>query len=160
NARTGSGGLGSGIIIDNKGYILTNNHVVNGFDKIDVTTADGTAASATVVGTDPGNDLAVVKVNMSSDKLKAANLGDSDQARIGDVVIAVGNPFSLDGSVTEGIISGNGRTLQGGTGRPLRQLLQSDAAINPGNSGGALFDRSGNVVGITTAIENPSGQDV
>src|SRR6185369_3605194 len=101
NARNGSGGLGSGIVIDNKGYILTNNHVVNGFDKIDVTTTDGTAAAATVVGTDPGNDLAVVKVDMPADKLKAATLGDSDQSRVGDVVIAVGNPFSLDGSVTE-----------------------------------------------------------
>src|SRR4051794_26209207 len=84
NTRNGSGGLGSGIVIDNKGYILTNNHVVNGFDKIDVTTADGTATAATVVGTDPGNDLAVVKVDMPADKLKPATLGDSDQARVGD----------------------------------------------------------------------------
>jgi serine protease Do len=159
-SRTGSGGLGSGIVLDSKGYILTNNHVVNGFDRIDVTLSDGTAASATVVGTDPGNDLAVVKVNLAADKLKPATLGDSDQARIGDLVVAVGNPFSLDGSVTEGIISGQGRTLSGGTGRPLRQLIQSDAAINPGNSGGALFDRNGSVIGITTAIENPSGQNV
>jgi serine protease Do len=160
SSRSGSGGLGSGIVIDNKGFILTNNHVVKGFDKIDVTLSDGTASPATVVGTDPGNDLAVIKANLPADKLKAAVLGDSDQTRPGDLVVAVGNPFSLDGSVTEGIISGQGRTLSGGTGRPLRQLIQSDAAINPGNSGGALFDRNGNVIGITTAIENPSGQDV
>jgi len=124
SSTRGGGGLGSGIVLDTRGFILTNNHVIKGFDKLDVTLADGTAAQATVVGTDPGNDLAVIKANLPADKLKPATLGDSDQTRSGDLVVAVGNPFSLDGSVTEGIISGLGRTLSGGTGRPLRQLLQ------------------------------------
>ncbi len=160
STRSTSGGLGSGIVFDKQGLILTNNHVVRGFDILDVTFSDNTSVAATVVGTDPGNDLAVIKVSVSADKLKAAVLGDSDKVRIGDFVIAVGNPFSLDGSLTQGIVSGIGRTLGGGSGRPLRQLIQSDAAINPGNSGGALFNKRGEVIGITTAIENPSGENV
>jgi S1-C subfamily serine protease len=100
----------------------------------------------------------VVKVDVAADKLQPAVLGDSDKARIGELVIAVGNPLNLAGSVTEGIVSGLGRTLSGGAGRPLRQLIQSDAAINPGNSGGALFNKNGEVIGITTAIDNPDGE--
>ncbi len=158
SSRTGAGGIGSGIVIDKQGHILTNNHVVSGFDTLDVTFADGNSYAAKVVGTDPGNDLAVVQVDVPSDKLQAAVLGDSDKIRIGELAIAVGNPLNLSGSVTEGIVSGLGRTLTGGTGRPLRQLIQSDAAINPGNSGGALFNRNGEVIGITTAIDNPDGE--
>ncbi len=157
----GSSGLGSGIVLDNKGDILTNYHVVQGFNQLDVTFGDGTSVPGKVIGTDPGDDLAVVQVSVDPNELKPAVLGDSDKVRPGDAVMAVGNPFGIDGSVTEGIVSGLGRQLQGTNGaRPLRQLIQSDAAINPGNSGGALFDMNGQVVGITNAIENPSGESV
>jgi S1-C subfamily serine protease len=162
NARDGgsnSGGVGSGIVLDKDGHILTNNHVVGSFDSIDVVLFDGTAASATVVGRDPGNDLAVIRADLPADQLVPATFGDSDAIRAGEFVIAVGNPFDLEGSVTEGIVSGIGRSLQG-SGRPLRQLIQSDAAINPGNSGGGLFNAAGEVIGVTTAIENPSGDRV
>jgi S1-C subfamily serine protease len=155
-----SGGLGSGVVIDKDGHILTNNHVIANFDAIDVTLADGTTSTATVVGQDIGNDLAVIKANIPADKLKPAVLGDSDAIRVGETVIAVGNPFDLEGTVTQGIVSGIGRSLNEGGGRPLRQLIQADAAINPGNSGGALFNGKGEVIGITTAIENPSGDRV
>ncbi len=158
-SNSSAGGVGSGIVLDKDGYILTNNHVVDGYDVFDVVLADGTTAPAAVVGTDPGNDLAVIKADIPADKLVPATFGDSDAIRAGEFVIAVGNPFDLEGSVTEGIVSGIGRSLQG-NGRPLRQLIQSDAAINPGNSGGALFNAAGEVIGITTAIENPSGDRV
>ena len=160
SSNSNSGGVGSGIVLDKEGHVLTNFHVIEGFDQIDVILWDGTAATAVVVGTDPGNDLAVLKAEAPADKLQPATLGDSDAIRAGEFVIAVGNPFDLEGSVTEGIVSGIGRSLGGGTGRPLRQLIQADAAINPGNSGGALFNAAGEVIGITTALENPSGDRV
>jgi S1-C subfamily serine protease len=153
-------GLGSGIVLDKQGNILTNNHVIQGFTQIDVTFYDGTSVAATVVGRDAGNDLAVIKVDVSADKLQPAKLGESSKVRVGEMVIAIGNPFGREASVSEGIVSGLGRTLSGGTGKPLRQLIQSDAAINPGNSGGALFNARGEVIGITTAIENTSGANV
>ena len=157
----GSSGLGSGLVLDKQGHILTNYHVVQGFDQLDVTFADGAAVRASVVGADPGNDLAVLKVDAPAGELTPAVLGDSLKVRVGELVIAVGNPFGIDGSVTQGIVSGVGRTLSGSNGaRPLRQLIQSDAAINPGNSGGALFNTRGEVIGITSAIENPSGERV
>jgi S1-C subfamily serine protease len=159
-ARAGTGGLGSGVVIDRQGHILTNNHVIEGASQIDVTLGDGTAARAQVVGTDPGNDLAVIKADLPADRLRPVKLGDSSKIRVGEFVIAVGNPFGIEGSVTEGIVSGVGRTLAGGAGRPLRQLIQSDTAINPGNSGGGLFNSRGELIGITTAIENPSGDRV
>ncbi|MPZ47747.1 MAG: PDZ domain-containing protein [Dehalococcoidia bacterium] len=159
-ARAGMGGLGSGVVIDKEGHILTNNHVIDGASQIDVTLIDGLAARAEVVGADPGNDLAVIKVDLPSDQLEPASLGDSSAVRAGEFVIAVGNPFGIEASVTEGIVSGIGRTLSSGGGRPLRQLIQSDAAINPGNSGGGLFNSRGELIGITTAIENPSGDRV
>ncbi len=154
-------GVGSGIVIDKQGHILTNNHVVNGFDSLDAVFVDGSSASAKVIGTDPGNDLAIIQVNVPADSLSPATLGDSDALRVGDFVMAVGNPFGLQGgaSATEGIVSALGRSLDEG-GRPLRKLIQSDAAINPGNSGGALFNGRGEVIGVTSAIENPSGERV
>jgi S1-C subfamily serine protease len=159
NARTGAGGIGSGIILDKQGHILTNNHVVNGFNSLDVVFADGNSYAAKVVGTDPGNDLALIQVNGApSDELVPAVLGDSDKIKVGQLAVAVGNPLNLSGSVTQGIVSGIGRTLNGNGGRPLRQLIQSDAAINPGNSGGALFNAQGEVIGITTALDNPNGE--
>jgi S1-C subfamily serine protease len=160
NSRTGSAGIGSGVVLDKDGYILTNNHVIDGFDTLDVTLADGTSAAARVVGKDPGNDVAVIKIDIDSNKLTPAKLGDSSNVRIGEMVLAIGNPFGREGSVTEGIVSGLDRRLDGGNARPLRQLIQTDAAINPGNSGGGLFNAKGEVIGITTAIENPSGDRV
>jgi S1-C subfamily serine protease len=159
-AGLNAGGVGSGIVLDTEGHVLTNYHVVQNFDVIDVVLADGTAGSAVLVGADPGNDLAVLKADIPADQLSPATFGDSDAIRTGEFVIAVGNPFDLEGSVTQGIVSGIGRSLGSGTGRPLRQLIQSDAAINPGNSGGAMFNAAGEVIGITTAIENPSGDRV
>src|SRR3972149_6506202 len=158
---TRSSGLGSGVVLDKQGHILTNYHVVQGFDQLDVTFADGSAVRASVVGADPGNDLAVLKVDAPAGSLTPAVLGDSLKVRGGVLVIAVGNPFGIDGSVTQGIVSGVGRTLSGSNGaRPLRQLIQSDAAINPGHSGGALFNTRGEGIGTTSAIENPSGERV
>ena len=153
-----SEGLGSGIVLDNEGHILTNFHVVNGFDQVTVTFADGTVAGAAVVGTDPGNDVALVKTEAGLAALRPATLGDSAAVQIGSVVAAVGNPFGLDGTFTTGVISGLNRTLpSSANGRPIRGLLQTDTAVNPGNSGGALFNLRGEVIGINTAIENPGG---
>ena len=157
SSRTNVGGTGSGIVIDKQGHILTNNHVVRGFDILDVTLSDGSSYAAKVLGTDSGNDIAVIQIDAPTEKLQPAVLGDSDKIRVGELVIAVGNPLNLTGSVTQGIVSGIGRTLSGGSARPLRQLIQSDAAINPGNSGGALFNKDGEVIGITTAIDNEDG---
>ncbi len=152
-----SEGLGSGIILDTSGDILTNYHVVSGANQLQVTLFDETSATATVVGTDPTGDLAVIKADFSGVTLTPATLGDSDSIRIGESVIAIGNPFGLDGTVTEGIVSGLDRTLAEQQNMPLRALIQTDAAINPGNSGGPLVNLNGEVIGIDTAIENPSG---
>ncbi|HEX5479254.1 MAG TPA: trypsin-like peptidase domain-containing protein [Dehalococcoidia bacterium] len=151
-------GLGSGIVLDTQGHILTNNHVVEGSNTVQVTFVDGTTAQADVVGTDPGDDLAMVKVNADQKELHPAKLGNSDSVKVGNVVAAIGNPFGLEDSFTTGVISGLNRTLSSGSdGRPLRNLLQTDAAVNPGNSGGALINTSGEIIGINTAIENPGG---
>lgn len=151
-------GLGSGIVLDTDGHILTNYHVVNGSTTVTITFADGTTAQANVVGKDPGNDVAVVKTDADKSELHPAKLGNSDDMKVGNVVAAIGNPFGLEGTFTTGVISGLDRTLPSGNdGRPMRNLLQTDAAVNPGNSGGALFDMQGEVIGINTAIENPGG---
>lgn len=151
-------GLGSGIVIDGEGNILTNNHVVRGFDQVTVTFSDGTVATGNVVGSDPGNDIAMVQVSVDASVLKPAKLGDSGAVRVGETVAAVGNPFGLDGTFTTGVISGTERTLASSSaGRPIRNLLQTDTAVNPGNSGGALFNLRAEVIGINTAIENPNG---
>ncbi len=154
-----SGGLGSGIVLDTDGHILTNYHVVTGFDTVTVTFSDDTVVQGNVVGKDPGDDVAVVQVKVrDSSVLKPATLGDSSAVKIGSVVAAIGNPFGLDGSFTTGVISGLDRTLPSSSdGRPIRGLLQTDTAVNPGNSGGALFNLQGEVIGINTAIENPGG---
>lgn len=158
--RSGSGGTGSGIVLDKDGHIITNYHVVQGFDQISVSLSDGSSRTATVVGTDPGDDLAVVKIDASGLNLTPVKLGDSTQTRIGDTVLAIGNPLDLEATLTEGVISGVGRVLNGGANaRPLRELIQTDTAINPGNSGGGLFNLDGQLIGITNAIENPTGQE-
>ena len=147
------GGIGSGVIIDNSGIILTNHHVVTGGGDVMVRTHDGSEFVATNVWTDPKSDLAVVKIDASSD-LVAATLGDSDQVEIGDWVLALGQPFGLESTVTAGIISAKHRGI-GITDR--ENFLQTDAAINPGNSGGPLVNLRGEVVGINTAIHSRSG---
>jgi putative serine protease PepD len=162
NGRFGqSEGSGSGVIIDQQGFILTNYHVVSGADSLEVTLADGSALPATVMGTDPGNDLAVVHIDPPAAGLTAARLGDSDKLLVGDPVFALGNPFGLENTFTEGIVSAVGRTYSPGSGtRPLRNMIQTDAAVNPGNSGGPLANCYGEVVGINTLLENPTGQSV
>ncbi|MGL4436709.1 MAG: trypsin-like peptidase domain-containing protein [Giesbergeria sp.] len=146
-------GLGSGVIVSPDGYILTNNHVVEGADEIDVTLSDSRRARARIVGTDPETDLAILKVEL--DKLPVIVLGNSDELAVGDVVLAIGNPFGVGQTVTSGIVSALGRSQLGIN--TFENFIQTDAAINPGNSGGALVDVNGNLLGINTAIYSRSG---
>jgi len=156
-----SGGSGSGIVIDGDGTILTNNHVVAGADSLEVRFSDGSVASATVVGRDPGNDLAVVRAERDGQELTVAPLGDSEQVRIGDPILALGNPFNLEGTLTQGIVSALDRTFAAsGNTRPIRNMIQIDAAVNPGNSGGPLINCQGEVIGVNTLLENPTGDNV
>ena len=148
-----SGGLGSGVIVSPSGYILTNNHVIDDADEIDVQLQDGRHASGKVIGTDPDSDLAVLKIEM--DKLPAIVWGNSDTVQVGDQVLAIGNPFGVGQTVTAGIISALGRNQLGIN--TFENFIQTDAAINPGNSGGALVDTAGNLLGINTAIYSQSG---
>ena len=146
-------GLGSGVIVSPDGYILTNNHVVEGADKIEVTLTDSRRARARVIGTDPDTDLAILKIEL--DKLPVIVLGNSDALDVGDQVLAIGNPFGVGQTVTTGIISALNRTETGIS--DSGSFIQTDAAINPGNSGGALVDVNGNLMGINTAIYSRSG---
>ena len=146
-------GLGSGVILSPDGYILTNNHVVESADEIEVTLTDSRRARAQIIGTDPDTDLAVLKIEM--DKLPVIVLGNSDQLAVGDQVLAIGNPFGVGQTVTSGIVSALGRTQLGIN--TFENFIQTDAAINPGNSGGALVDVNGNLMGINTAIYSRSG---
>ena len=151
-------GTGSGIIIDDQGHILTNNHVVDGATSLQVTLFDGSTVPGKLVGHDPANDLAIVKIDVDKSKLTVATLGDSSKLKPGQMAIAIGNPFDLDRTVTVGVISAVGRAYsESSNGRPIRNMIQTDAAINPGNSGGALLNSSGEVIGVTTAIESPTG---
>jgi putative serine protease PepD len=157
---SGGGGNGSGVIIRNDGYIVTNNHVVEDATSLNVTMADGTSAAATVVGTDPDTDLAVIKVRATG--LPVATMGRSNNIQVGDPVVAVGSPLGLQGTVTSGIVSALNRSLdipaRGGNGPVvLVNAIQTDAAINPGNSGGALVDRTGKLIGINSAIASTGG---
>ncbi|WP_077003163.1 S1C family serine protease [Variovorax sp. KK3] len=146
-------GLGSGVIVSTDGYILTNNHVVEGADEIDVTLNDSRHARGKVIGTDPDTDLAVLKIEL--DKLPVVVLGNSDNLQVGDQVLAIGNPFGVGQTVTSGIVSALGRNQLGIN--TFENFIQTDAAINPGNSGGALIDVNGNLEGINTAIYSRSG---
>ncbi|MCS7465056.1 Do family serine endopeptidase [Stieleria sp. ICT_E10.1] len=154
--RREESGMGSGVIVRSDGYILTNNHVVEGADELEVEFSDGRKAPGRIIGTDPQTDLAVVKVDRTD--LKAASLGNSDAIQVGDWVVAIGSPFGLDQTVTAGIISGKNR-IRGiiGDGAGFEDFLQTDAAINPGNSGGPLVNLRGELVGINTAIMSRSG---
>ncbi|GAB3546191.1 Do family serine endopeptidase [Noviherbaspirillum agri] len=145
--------LGSGVVVSPEGYVLTNNHVIETADEIEVALADGRKAVAKVVGTDPETDLAVVKINVEN--LPAITLGHAEAAKVGDVVLAIGNPFGVGQTVTMGIISALGRNHLGIN--TFENFIQTDAAINPGNSGGALIDAEGNLLGINTAIYSRSG---
>jgi len=155
-ASVTSRALGSGLILDSDGYIVTNNHVVEGADSVTVTLSDGHELEATIVGADPKTDLALLKV-VADEPLTSVDLGDSDSVRVGDWVLAVGNPFGLGGTATFGIISAIGRDIQSG---PYDNFLQIDAPINSGNSGGPVFDVSGKVIGVNTAIFSPNGGNV
>jgi serine protease Do len=151
-----SEGQGSGFLIDASGYIVTNNHVAGSADEITVTLQDGRKFEASLVGSDPRTDLALIKIDAGSD-LPYVAFGDSDDARVGDWVVAIGNPFGLGGTATAGIISARGRDIQSG---PYDDYLQLDAPINFGNSGGPVFNVAGEVVGVNTAIFSPNGGNV
>ena len=156
NEPESASGMGSGVIVRPDGYILTNNHVIEGADELSVELADGRKVQGEVVGTDPQTDLAVIKISLPG--LRAAPIGNSDEIQVGDWVVAIGSPFGLDQTVTSGIISGKNRR-QGiiADGNGLEDFLQTDAAINPGNSGGPLVNLRGELIGINTAILSRSG---
>jgi len=146
-------GLGSGVIVSPEGHILTNNHVIEDADDIEVVLADGRRAAAKVIGTDPDTDLALLKISL--DRLPVIVLGQSEQLQVGDIVLAIGNPFGVGQTVTSGIVSALGRNQLGIN--TFENFIQTDAAINPGNSGGALVDVNGHLMGINTAIYSRSG---
>ncbi len=152
-------GAGSGSIIDPKGYILTNYHVVEGAQQITVTMFDGKKYPAVFVGADPDNDIAIIKIKPDR-PLKPLKLGDSDTLQVGQKVFAIGNPFGLNSTLTTGIISALGRPLTTEEGRVIENVIQTDAPINPGNSGGPLLNTSGEMIGINTAIFTPSGGNI
>jgi Do/DeqQ family serine protease len=157
--RSGTGqsepqvGLGSGVIVSGDGYLLTNNHVIDGADDIEVMLADGRQARAKLVGTDPDTDVAVLKIAL--ERVPTIGFGDANRLQVGDVVLAIGNPFGVGQTVTSGIVSALGRNQLGIN--TFENFIQTDAAINPGNSGGALVDAAGNLLGINTAIYSRSG---
>ena len=153
-------GSGSGSIINAKGYILTNHHVVADAQKLEVTLADGSKWPAKLIGSDPDNDLAVIKIDAPKEKLKVVSMGDSKNLRIGQKVLAIGNPFGLQRTLTTGIISSLGRTIRSEAGTLIEDVIQTDAAINPGNSGGPLLNSDGEIIGINSAILSPSGGSV
>ena len=153
-------GSGSGSIIDTKGHILTNHHVVANAQKLEVTLADGSKWPAKLIGSDPDNDLAVIKIDVPKEKLKLIAMGDSKNLRVGQKVLAIGNPFGLQRTLTTGIISSLGRTIRSEVGTLIEDVIQTDAAINPGNSGGPLLNSEGEIVGINSAIISPTGGNV
>jgi S1-C subfamily serine protease len=155
------GGSGSGSIIDTRGYVLTNNHVIERATKVFINLADGSQFESTIVGTDPENDLAVLKFDPPPGmELRTIPYGDSSNLRVGQKVLAIGNPFALERTLTVGIVSGLGRPIQTGRRRIIRDMIQTDASINPGNSGGPLLDTRGRMIGINTMIYSPSGGSV
>jgi putative serine protease PepD len=153
-------GSGSGAILDPKGHILTNHHVVASAQKLEVALADGSRWPAKLIGSDPDNDLAVIKIDAPREKLKVIPMGDSKNLRIGQKVLAIGNPFGFDRTLTTGVISSVGRTIRSEVGTLIEDVIQTDAAINPGNSGGPLLNSEGEIIGINSAIISPSGGNV
>ena len=152
------GSMGSGFVYSDKGYIITNNHVVDDAGKVTVTFLDGESYTAKIIGTDPDLDLAVLKVEVGATFLQPIPMGDSSQLKVGEQITAIGNPFGLSGSMTSGIISQMGRLLPQDSGYSIPDVIQTDAAINPGNSGGPLLNMNGEVVGINTAIQSATGE--
>jgi S1-C subfamily serine protease len=150
-------GTGSGFIWDEQGYVVTNYHVIRGASRAKVTLADGTTKDGILVGADPDNDLAVLKIRAPQSKLSPLAVGTSGDLQVGQKVFAIGNPFGLDHTLTTGIISGLGREILSVTRRPIRDVIQTDAAINPGNSGGPLLDSAGRLIGVNTAIYSTTG---
>ncbi len=155
------GGSGSGSIIDTRGYILTNNHVIEKAYKVFINLADGSQYDGTIVGTDPENDIAVLKFDPPKGMdLKTIPFGDSRDLKVGQKVLAIGNPFALERTLTVGIVSGLGRPIQTSQNNIIRDMIQTDASINPGNSGGPLLDSMGKLIGMNTMIYSPSGGSV
>ncbi len=150
-------GSGSGFVWDKEGHVITNYHVIQGADKAQVTLADRTTWDATLVGAAPEKDLAVLKITAPRATLRPIPVGSSENLLVGQSVLAIGNPFGLDQTLTTGIISALGREIKSVSGTPIRDVIQSDAAINPGNSGGPLLNSSGELIGVNTAIYSPSG---
>ena len=150
-------GSGSGFVWDTLGHVVTNHHVVQGASQAVVRLADGRAFQAALVGSDPANDLAVLRIGVGVDRPPPLPIGTSADLRVGQSVFAIGNPFGLDWTLTTGIVSALERELRGERDRPIRGLIQTDAAINPGNSGGPLLDSAGRLIGVNTAIYSPSG---
>ena len=153
-------GSGSGSIIDTQGHILTNNHVIRDAQKLEVTLADGSKWAAKLVGTDPDNDLAVIRIDAPAEKLRPLPMGDTRKLQVGQKVLAIGNPFGLGLTLTTGIISSLGRNIRSEVGTMIEDLIQTDASINPGNSGGPLLNSDGEMIGINTAIVSPTGGSV
>lgn len=149
-------GSGSGFVYDTEGHIITNFHVIEEADEIQVTFADGITLAAEVVGSDPTYDLAVIKIDPNAYPSQLVTLGDSDALRVGQFVVAIGNPFGLEQTVTFGVISSLGRIIESPDGRFIGEAIQTDAAINPGNSGGPLLDLQGRVIGVNAQIVSPS----
>ncbi len=145
-------GEGSGFVVDTEGHIVTNNHVVAGTSELRVTFVDGTSVRATIVGTDPDSDLAVIKVDTPPESLRPILWGASDEVHVGQRAVAIGNPFGFENTLTSGIISGLSRSLPAVTGYRIPEIIQTDAAINPGNSGGPLLNSQGEVIGVNSAI--------
>lgn len=148
-------GAGSGFVVDRAGYIVTNDHVIDGAGDLRVTFADETTVPAQVIGRDPADDLAVIKVERPADQLQVLPIGNSTEIRIGDPALVIGNPFNLHNSLSVGVISALGRDRTSTNGHVMADLIQTDAAVNPGNSGGPLLDQQGRVVGILTQLESP-----
>ena len=149
-------GSGSGIIYDQAGHIITNYHVIEEASELLVTLSDGTTVPAAIVGADPSNDLAVLKVDVAPELLHPIPLGESGDLRVGQFVVAIGNPFGYERTVTVGVVSALGRVIESPDQRFIGEIIQTDAAINPGNSGGPLLDLTGQIIGVNTAIFSPS----
>lgn len=150
-------GTGTGFVWNKQGYIVTNYHVIHGADRVAITLSDHSTWNAKLVGRDPGKDLAVLKIDAPADKLQSIRIGKSKNLEVGRKVLAIGNPFGLDTTLTVGVVSALGREITSPSGRKIKGVIQTDAAINPGNSGGPLLDSRGRLIGVNTAIKSPSG---